>query len=586
VLLFEIAELLGFLGLFLLCGVGIVEPFRPIIRYWPAAATFLGSLVLPCLTLLIHVVSRLLFSTSLLAAILVLFLLGAPALLRCIRDTRPTADLIAPAIFSVALAAAVCFMYLRYEILSGDRALVFFSGTDQFGYAHLAEWLKQEPANVPRQPTPDDPWGSWVNLIVTFDPRFGSFSYLALVSTISRRSEMFSYNLASAIAMASASLGLAGLFARTRVHFVLIAAFTLTSYWFSVSMAGFFGKIVGLPAILFCVGLLLPVLREMISKREAVLTFRLISLVAVTVCASLMYSASAVATAIVACGFAYVALLILLNRESFGTFNLMLSRPVGLGSAAVLTIAILAVLAGGTIARPLYLIGPKLEMDGASLLYGITQVSIADMQLSIFPYSAWPALAAIALLSVGAIAFTSWRQGSAEALAILGGFTGIGAALVLTGRTWEFYQSLTVYLPAAICAASYLTEAGVFVSFLITAAMIVGSGRFLATVELTPGANMNPVLIVAKEETDRVLEAAKGTGGAYLDTSSVYSTYPLILELHRRGLKFQLSPRAWNSMLSYRPWSPPAYPVLLAPKIADGETKDRWSYNRLTYTIE
>jgi hypothetical protein len=252
----------------------------------------------------------------------------------------------------------------------------------------------------------------------------------------------------------------------------------------------------------------------------------------------------------------------------------------------VLSVATLAILSGGTIARPLYPDSHKLQLPWESLLYGLTQVTYPDLQLSVLPAFMWPALAAIVLLSISALAFISWTQRSAEALALLTGFAVIGSGLALTGRTWELYQSLTIYMPAAICAASYLTNAGVFVALFITTSIIAGSGRFFATVARTPGANMNSTTIVAKAEIDRVLEAAERTGGAYLDTSSVYSTYPLMLELHRRGLKFQLSARAWNSMLSYRSWNPPYYSVLMSPKITDSETKDQMSYNRLSYIIQ
>jgi hypothetical protein len=64
-----------------------------------------------------------------------------------------------------------------------------------------------------------------------------------------------------------------------------------------------------------------------------------------------------------------------------------------------------------------------------------------------------------------------------------------------------------------------------------------------------------------------LLTAVSATDGAYIDTPDVYSTYPLVLELHRKAIPFQFSPRAWRSFLGYRPWDAPNYGKLHATTI-------------------
>jgi hypothetical protein len=83
-------------------------------------------------------------------------------------------------------------------------------------------------------PSPVQPHHSRRNsnfLMVTLDPRFGSISFVAIISALTGRSGMFSYNLSCALVMVTASVGLAGIFSRSLIGFVIMSS------WRSIARA-------------------------------------------------------------------------------------------------------------------------------------------------------------------------------------------------------------------------------------------------------------------------------------------------------------------------------------------------------------
>jgi hypothetical protein len=193
-----------------------------------------------------------------------------------------------------------------------------------------------------------------------------------------------------------------------------------------------------------------------------------------------------------------------------------------------------------------------------------SQVVGPDANLSIVPLHYQSALALlVGGLSV-AIILIAARLKNLEALAMLAGIAVLASMLVITGKRWEFQLSVTIYVPVILCAVGALAADGRIIGYRTAAVfaiaiIAVGAGRFAATVNATTGAGAYQRFVLSRTEMDGILTAVSATDGAYIDTPDVYSTYPLVLEMHRKAIPFQFSPRAWQSFLGYRPWDAPKY---------------------------
>jgi hypothetical protein len=553
-------QMLACICLFFLCGLGIVAPLRRQIAFPAASSVFAGALALSSAALTVHVATQMKFSSAVWIAAAGLIGLSAMALRGSAFKTIAGREFVATAAALVVLVGASCFVFLGREIQFSSPALVFFAGSDQFGYAHLADWLNGAPGNVGLAASPTDPWNSWVHYMATLDPRFGSISFVAIVSALTGRSGMFSYNLSCALAMVTASVGLAGIFSRSLTAFIIVTMGVFLSSWFTVSMAGYFGKTIGYPASLFSVGMFFALVRRSLDRDMAPAEF--LSVLTVVVSACMAFSAIGTVVILLSTGGMRVAQLAIVGMPRSAN-----RRPNGLGGIplAMLALAVVGIISGGTVARPMY--PPRHPLDDTSwmdLWLRASQVVGPDANLSMVPMQYQSTLALLVGALSAAIALIAARRRNFEALAILSGFTLLASILVMTGKRWEFQLSLTVYVPAILCAFGALsTHSGSIVDRMAAAfatmIIAVGVGRFAATVNATTGAGAYQRFQLSQTEMDGILAAVNSTDGASIDTPDVYSTYPMVLELHRKGIPFQFSPRAWKSFLGYRPWDAPTY---------------------------
>ena len=212
-------QMVGCICLFFVCGFGVVAPLRSQIAFPTAASVFAGALALSSAVLTVHVATQMKFSSAIWIAAAGLIGLSAVMCRGGAFRILVGREFVTTAATLVVLVGAACFVYLGRESQFSSPALVFFAGSDQFGYAHMADWLNGAPGNV-GEASPANPWDSWVHYMVTFDPRFGSISFVAIVSALTGRSGMFSYNLSCALVMVTASVGLAGIFSRSLTGFV------------------------------------------------------------------------------------------------------------------------------------------------------------------------------------------------------------------------------------------------------------------------------------------------------------------------------------------------------------------------------
>jgi hypothetical protein len=547
-------QIFGLILLFFVCGSGIAAPLKNQIAFPAAASIFAGVLALPSAALTIHVVTSIKFWWAIWIAAAALT--GLSVVTFDAGDVRKRVSgrgLITVAMVTV-LVAASCFVYLGLESRISSPALVFFAGSDQFGYAHLADWLNGNPGNVGFDASPENPWESWVQYMVTSDPRFGSISLAAIVSALTGRSGMFSYNLSCAMVMVTASVGLAGMFSQTVTGFVIVAVGVFLSSWLTVSMAGFFGKMLGYPTSLFSVGMFFALARS--SDDRGIRLPQMVAVLAVVIGACISFSALGTTVILLSIG----AVFLLMSWLS----GVHQPRKLAELFVALLTLAAVGILSGGTIARPMYAENIALDTGWTDLWLRAAQVIGPDANLSFVPLQYQLGLAVLVAASTVGLFLIAVRSRNDEAVAMILGVAILAAMLAITGKRWEFQQSLTIYVPAILCAVgALLVHSRTFwyktVAALSTIIIAAGVGRFAATLHYTVGAGTNPRFLVEQSETDTILTAAGSNGGAYIDTPDVYSTYPLVLEMHRAGIDYQLSPQAWKSFLGYRPWNSPKY---------------------------
>jgi hypothetical protein len=166
-------------------------------------------------------------------------------------------EILVPLIASIVLISMINYVCNSATFIAHDFSLTYLDGTDHLGYAHVADWLTMHLSAVIPQLDQNFPYQSWPAVVFKIDPRFGSFFYLAIVEHIYQLDGMFSYDIACALLLSAACMGLSGLFARSKLTYMLLLLVILTSSFFSYGMSGYLGKMIGYTSILFLIGLFL-----------------------------------------------------------------------------------------------------------------------------------------------------------------------------------------------------------------------------------------------------------------------------------------------------------------------------------------
>ncbi|SHH64870.1 hypothetical protein [Bradyrhizobium erythrophlei] len=555
----NVTVILSTLLLFTLCGWCVVAPFGRQIAFPAACAAFSGLLLLPCAALAIHVILMMTYWKATLVAggallsvsLLAVYVFGRQDMVSGL-----------PCLVVAAIALSVCatLTVTRTDLFFGGPALLYANGTDQLGYANIADWIRMHVTNTALTHPPEDIYGSYPDYLFTRDPRFGSFSLLALVSVISGRSAAFAYDLTCAIALTAASIGVSAVFSRTRAVFLLLAAALFVSVWFDFGLIGYLGKIVGFPATILVVAMFFALCR-LISVEEEFPLAALGALVACVICTVLMFNAQLTAVALGVFGSCFlVTRLVWEQRDA-----LMVSQTARC-SMILAALIVIAVVSSGVVARPLYTGFIPMSLDWKIL---------ADWAMQI----AGPLGTTGPVLLVGPmrIIFTTvfvcicisaiiWKSPGATAL-VLGSATMAGMLYAFDER-WRFYEISLLFVATPICAVAVLLNEELFlagrVRFWIFFAVLlltpVGFGlpRFVNGLSSLGGDSTPPLYRFSLEETDRMADVV--ASGAVIDVGEApqFNIF-LVVELGRRGIPFQVSEKSWRTFMGYRPWPIPHY---------------------------
>jgi hypothetical protein len=580
----NLAFVLGALVALAACGWWAVAPFRRQLAYPLAQAPLAGLVLAPLATLGVMVGLTVELRWAALAAVAGLTA-GSLAAVRVGRGGGPERWR-APVGLAVPLAAAAVFFVTRVDLFFGSPGLNYAHGTDHLGYAHLADWLQGPLRNAARTPAPEDWYGSFPQFIYTFDPRFGAFAFLALVSLASGRSGAFAYDLGCAVVLAAASLGIGGLFARRAVTFALLAAGLFTSFWFDWSRAGYLGKTTSYPAILLTAGLLFAWIDR--ARRDgAGPLFPLAAVAALAAGAAVFFPGIVAALFLALLGLAFVGAAALAPGAPAppGTWR-RLRDPV----VAVALLVALAVLSSGIIARPLFLVGRiPIAWSRVDLLLRATEVDglLAD-RTGLPPWAVWTLVLAL-LATWAAVATLALLLRAPAATAATVAPVALLGGLVAADLRWTAMNFIGMYVPLVLCGTAALADTlaarparrwlAWSLTALLAATVVSHLPRFAATAAFHGGRDAPPHFRFSARETDALAAAIRREGGMALVDAAIAPHFPIFLmvELGRRGIPLQWTAASWRWVLGYRPWPAPTYPtrapLRIVTRAASGEER-------------
>src|SRR5687767_6788067 len=160
-------------------------------------------------------------------------------------------------VLAVLVAAIGAATSASAAIEVGGPALHYWTGTDHLGYTHPADWMIAHPPWERPRVDPAVPYESWPALMLEADPRFGSLALVALVAVVRGVPATFAYDPTCAVTLSAAVLGVAALFARSRLTLCLLVLGLLTCHWYDYGRAGYLGRVLGYPAAGTVIGMLL-----------------------------------------------------------------------------------------------------------------------------------------------------------------------------------------------------------------------------------------------------------------------------------------------------------------------------------------
>ncbi len=561
------------LGLALAGGVA-VRPFASFLRFAPLVQPLAGLLVVVLGTLALYVLLRLPLAQAGAIAWVACCVATVAGLDRARWRVRARGDSFAMIGTAVVTAAVATGVTTATSVHHDEPAFVYFDWTDHLGYAHMADWLNGHL--VSQLPVLDStrPYTSYPNLLVSVDPRFGSFTTLALVSQVIGRSGMFSYDLACALVLAITVLGLAGVFAQNRASVAMLVLGLLSCHWFDYNRTGFFAKAIAFPSAFLVAGLFTVVG----TKRLTPATISMLALLASA--AALMQSGASAALFLTVIGGTYLlagcAYAVVERRARISISpGLSLSHQLSHIRDGGIILGLLigtAVLSSGTLARPL---SPTFPDWGHG--WQVIFPRIADLEpqtLGANALNAWQVKLALLITACSwlMLAILAMVCRDRVATAVLLGPAALLIALRLADQRAMAFQMIGVFYPLALCGAATLVWndrvfpvglRGSPPKWLALSAMgiaiLLHCPRFIKTA-IRYGVDAPAERQFLQREMQGLV-AAIGDEPVRVDVGyDLNLCIALLVELERQNIALQWAPDAWRAAVGYRPtWPVPQY---------------------------
>ena len=473
-------------------------------------------------------------------------------------------------VLATVTAAVATAITTTTSIQLGDWGFLYFDGTDQLGYAHMADWFNTHLITELPVADPAYPYQSYINWLTVYEPRFGSYGALALVSQVTRHSGMFTFDVACALVLTLTTLGVAAVFSRARSMLVLVVSGLVTCHWYDYGRCGFFSKTLSFPTSFLAAGLFIAFARCKWTLRTASM------LVLLTACAAIMQSGLMTALFMFAlCAPLLVAIAVYALREG-SQDGAKLSLAYLRESALVLALALgVSVIATGTIARPVNQIVPypmgdwnyiySRIADLEHLHYSVSGLTDAQLQVAVWVAAViWLVLASLAVLN---------RRATATALCV-------GPMLLLVGlraadAAAMTNQMLGVFYPLALCGAASLVGADsirlrAFKSRRAAVASIAFGLAFVGVLLHLPRClgsikrycrHVDSSRLYSLRQMDGLKRAIGNETVDVATWDNVQYAIAVLVELGRTSIALQWTPEVWNVLLDHRVphWPPPSY---------------------------
>lgn len=573
----------------MLAGLGaaggfVVLPLRKSLRFALLVAPFVGAL---CMALGTAVFYTTLVSWSLKQAAVVTWIGCLVTTLTGLIICRPKprwSDLGLMICAAVALAVIATRTVDEATIRHHGPAMLYCDATDHMGYTQAADWLKDHPVSVAPQATPQSPCNAWLALLFRIDPRFGTYFLLGIIATAHGTSSTFSYDIACAICLCAAILGVAGAFARSRWSLLLLLVGLLVSLWFDDSRMGYLGKMIGYPAAIMLAGLFFALPQR--PTLESVLVLALIASAS-----AIMHSGAATGMFLLVIGG--TALLARLGFVALQTQRMVELDAIWQQTLVLGLLVAVAIMSSGAAARPMvptlpdfgvkwkYILPRALDIEhpGANatnvpedhlppLVFGREEKLVSGFdkrELGILTKVAcglWICLAGIAVV-----------RREPVAIGLL-----LGPMLLLLGLWWgdkrpEAFQMIGFFYPTTLCGLARLIDGprpatrGRWsiawpAALAILAIVLVGMRvpRYAGSVKRYAGPLRPRGQEFSLAETDRLTNAI-GSEPVEVALPSVTHLLFTVVELNNRGVQLRWSPASFYSAFAYMVgWQPPAYP--------------------------
>lgn len=484
--------------------------------------------------------------------------------------------MIAPVLLAFILATVVTRMMCDTTLRANSPGILYFDGTDHLGYAQMADWLSSHTILGPPSADPSLPYESFPEILFRVDSRFGSFEWMGIISMLDNQSGSFSYDVTSAIVITVSILSLVGLFAADPRVAALLALGLLTSHWFDYAATGFFGKIMGFPASMFAAGLFIT------GKAPFRLTEVVIMVLAVAA-AAIMYSGLVAALFVITVGLSFAIFEASKAVRSACLFSDALKdRFIVLG----LLVAV-ATLTTGFASRPASFGYPDFNVDWPYIWPRVMDFENQGVAVSGLSESQVVALCFVfGLTLLLGLGLAVWR-GLSVAVALIGGPSLLLASLFALNARATAFQLIGVAYPLALCAFAVVIESAsprptwktirhavvVWVAGLLFAVLTLSHlPKFAGSLQRYAGPNAPDLVRFNLAEMDTI-STLIGASTVEVDVTQTQAAIMALVEFGRRGIVIQWSPRAWTTVLGYRPWPPPSYatPAMLCLTSPEGD---------------
>jgi hypothetical protein len=548
-----------------LLGGFAVLPFGKHLKYGILAAPFAGLLcVVPGVAGLYSVTGKplaqcLIVAASICAAATIAGLFISPVALR-------RQDWIGIALATLVVIPITTFASEAAAIKLHGPAILYTDGSDHICYAQMADWLSKYTVDQRPGATPRLPYEQFPDWLLRADPRFGSFFTLAIIKTVRNLPAVFTFDFACAVVLAAGLLGVAGVFAQSRLSLAIMLLGLMTCHWYDYSRSGFFGKLLAYPGAIFVAGLFLSVAGARTSLQLAALTI-------MTSATALMHSGMATALFLCAtvggalsCNFVFERCW--KNRDRL--------NALGQSAGALVLLCVVAVVTTGVLARPVVVAHPDIHPTWHYIWPRI--IDLLNQRASA-QYLTPAMLRWLIPLAMGiwiAIAVVAMKARNWAAMGLVAGPIVLLAAIRIGGSPAVAIQLSGTLYPFSICALALLID-GIATSpavsdrpvYIKTApicvvllAVVCIALRVPRCVESFRRYAITQEVLVdrySKREIDRLVARI---GNERVEVAPMGGNQALfvLVELGRRDVHLQWSPEAWQAVVgSTTGWPVPDY---------------------------